>query len=109
MDFFTRTITSKKVEEKGQSIYKLGKIFMFIGVIGFALVVLSLLIAMMVVGADDAFELLIFDIADRFAFMYPIMIISYLGILLGLIGVGLYFCGINLFALGRIVNNTEKE
>ena len=105
----TRPITSEKLEDKGQSFYKLGKIFCFCGLCGFALLLLSVLITLIVGGGDWVVDLLIFDIDDDFAFMYAIIPVAYLGVCLGLIGIPLYFSGLNIFALGRIAHNTEKE
>ena len=102
-------LTSEKVEKKAQTFYKVGKLGMLCGLIAMVLLILSVLITLMIGRPSWVEDLLILDIDDDFFFMYPIMILSYLGILFGAVGVGLYFYGINLFALGRIAHNTEKD
>ena len=89
--------------------YKLGKLFSFGGLCGLGLFILSILITLMVGGGSYVESLLSFDISEEFAFMYLIMPLSYLGIVLGAIGVPMYFNGLSIFALGRIAHNTEKE
>ena len=78
MEFLTRPITSAKLEEKGQALYKLGKIFCFCGLCGLALLLLSVLITLMVGGGDWVVYLMSFDIDDDFAFMYVIMPVAYI-------------------------------
>ena len=112
MSFFTillSPMTSEKLENKGQFFYKAGKLGLFCGLAGLVLLILSILGTLIVVGPYWVVDLLAFKIASKFAFMYPIMVVSYLAIIYGAISIGLYFYGINLFALGRIAHNTEKE
>ena len=109
MEFLTRPITSERLEEKGQSLYKLGKIFSFVGVIGFAVLLLSVLITLIFFGGSGVAYLLSFEVGSEFAIMYLILPLSYIGILLGIIGIPMYFNGLSIFALGRIAHNTEKE
>ena len=112
MSFFTKLLspmTSEKLENKGQFFYKAGKLGMFCGLAGLGLLILSILGTLIIEGPSWVVYLLTFDISGEFAFMYPIMVVSYLSIIYGAIGIGLYFYGINLFALGRIAHNTEKE
>jgi hypothetical protein len=108
MSFLTRPITSDRLEAKGQSLYKTGKIFTFIGICGFSLFALILIIAALLYGSSGILYVLSFDLYD-FEFVIPLLIISYISILLGIIGVPMYFSGLNIFALGRIAHNTEKE
>ena len=109
MNFLTRPITSERLEEKGQSLYKLGKVFSFCGLIGFCMFVLSILGALAVKGGSAILFLLEFNLGSGYEFMYLILPVSYIGILLGIIGIPMYFHGLNIFALGRIARNTEKE
>ena len=112
MSFFTKLLspmTSEKLENKGQFFYKAGKLGMFCGLAGLGLLILSILGTLIIGRPSWVVDLLTFGIRGEFAFMYLIMVISYLAIVYGAIGIGLYFYGINLFALGRIAHNTEKE
>ena len=102
-------MTSEKLESKGQFFYKAGKLGMFCGLAGLGLLILSILGTLTVGRPSWVVDLLTFSIHGDFAFMYPIMVVSYLAIIYGAIGIGMYFYGINLFALGRIAHNTEKE
>ena len=107
MEFLTRPITSEKLEEKGQSIYKTSKIFMFIGLCGLAFMLLICIICL-AMGGDfvDPITFSIYD--DDFAWVYFFVVIAYLAILLGIASVPMYFSGLNIYALGRIAHNTEK-
>jgi hypothetical protein len=100
-------ITSEKLEEKGQKIYKFAKLGMFAGACSIALAVLIGLISLAVGG--DFIEPFIFEIDDEFAFAYPFVILDYIALLWGIVSVPMYFAGLNIFALGRIAHNTEKE
>ena len=102
-------ITPKKLERKGQSCYKAGKICLFIGLVGLILFVLSVTVTGIIGTPEWVSNQLALQIGEQFAFMYPIMILSYLGMLTGSVGCFLYFIGLILFALGRIAKNTEKE
>ena len=99
-------MTSEKLESKGQNLYILSKIFMFIGLCG---IVLALLIGVISIACDGEFvSPFIFDMDDDFAFAYPFVVINYLAFLLGLAGIPMYFASLNIYALGRIAHNTEK-
>ena len=94
MELFSNLLspmTSEKLENKGQIFYKVGKLGMLWGLVGFTLFVLSIIGTLIVGGPGYLLGLLAFRISSSFAFMYPIMILAYLGIVFGLIGVGLYF------------------
>ena len=107
MEFLTRPITSKKLEQKGQSISILSKFGMFAGVCAIALMVIIGLIS--VATGADFFSPFIFDIHRSYAFAYPFVIMDYLALVWGLASVPMYFAGLNIFALGRIAHNTEKN
>ena len=106
---FFSPMTSEKLEKKGQAFYLGGKVLMLIGIIGLGMLLLSMIITMMLFGPEGIALLFLFEFGSGFEFMYLIMPLSYIGILLGIAGIGLYFFGINLYALGRIAHNTEKE
>ena len=107
MEFLTRPITSEKLEQKGQSIYKLSKLGMFAGVCAIALMVIIGLIS--VATGAEFISPFIFDIASSYAFAYPFVIVDYLALIWGLASIPMYFAGLNIFALGRIAHNTEKN
>ena len=107
---FKKDLTAAEVERKGQKGYKLGKIFMLVGLCGFVLLLLIVGIGeVMDPGANDGIEALFFDVPNDLSFVLPLIALAYIGVLLGIIGIGLYNIGINRFALGRIAVNTEKE
>ena len=107
MNLLKTTLTSSKLEEIGQTLYLLGKSTMLCGVIGIALTVLMGIVSL-ATGASF-FDPMIFNIASSYAFAYPFVIIAYLAIACGIIGVPLYLSGLQLFGLGRIAVNTEKK
>ena len=109
MNFLTRPITSERLENKGQSLYKLGKIFSFFGIIGFAVLLLSVLVGLIIEGGDGALYVLSLDYDSEYVFLYLLVPLSYIGILLGIVGIPMYFNGLTVFALGRIAHNTEKQ
>ena len=112
MEFLTRPITSERLEEKGQSLYKLGKIFSFVGLCGFGLIILIGIIATIIAPSEGFVNVITLNMSRlgrSYAFCIPIIIISYIGILLGMIGIPMYFNGLSIFVLGRIAHNTEKE
>jgi hypothetical protein len=109
MDFLNTPITSDRLEAKGQALYLRGKRFMFIGACGFALLVLISIVAVLLEGVDGVAYLFTFDVDEDYMFAILLMLASYIGIILGFIGIPMYFSGLNIFALGRIAHNTEKE
>lgn len=118
MDFFyklTDPITSEKLERKGQKLYKLGKVFMFAGVCGLGLLLLISLFVIVVAGPYACFNalfnyVLVLNAGEGAYVLVNILVfVSYLGLLLGIVGIPMYTSGLKFFALGRIANNTEKE
>jgi hypothetical protein len=68
MEFLTRPITSEKLEQKGQSIYKFAKLGMFFGVCS---IVLALIIGMLSIALGaDFISPFIFDVYEEYAFAY---------------------------------------
>lgn len=107
MNLLKTTLTSSKLEAKGQTFYLVGKFGMLCGVGGIALTVLIGIISL-ATGAGF-FTPMIFNISSSYAFAYPFVIIAYLALAFGIFGVPFYFYGLQLFGLGRIAVNTEKE
>lgn len=107
MDFLTRPITAEKLEEKGQSIYKLSKILLFVGVCGFAFLMFICLICVSLGG--DFIDPIVFSIYYSYAWAYLFVVIADLAILLGIAAIPMYFSGLNIYALGRIAHNTEEK
>ena len=103
-----KDMTSKRVEEIGQSFIKAGRYCMTIGLYSLGLFLLILLIAAVVNGATGILYALAFDF-DGYEIGIPFMGLSYMGMMFGILGVPMYFIGLNIFALGRIAHNTEKE
>lgn len=101
-------MTSEKVESKGQTLIKAGRLCMLIGLCALGLFFLILIIAAMINGGTGIVYALAFDF-DGYEFGIPFMILSYLGMLIGICGLPLYVSGLNLFTLARIAVNTEKR
>ena len=81
---------------------------MFIGVCGVGLMLLICIICLAMGG--DFVDPVIFSIRkSKYAWAYLFVGIAYLAILLGIAGVPMYFGGLNIYALGRIAHNTEKQ
>ena len=111
---FTNELISSDVEHYGQGCYKTGKRFMFFGACGLIILILISLIVITTYSSYTLFNYVLLlntlsgsDLLDFF--VNALVLLSYIGIFLGIIGIPIYFYGINLFALGRIAHNTEKE
>ena len=102
-------ITSEKVEQKGQTIYKVGKIGILCGLLGLGLIILFVLGTVLIFGSEYVGRTLALNFDPSVAFLIPIMLCAYLGIVFGVASIFLYFYGMQLFALGRIAHNTEKN
>lgn len=108
--FLSHTLTSSDVEKKGQKLYKLGKLFMLIGLVGFSLMLFTALLNLIFDGdADALLGPFIFKLRRQISFAYLFVALGYLGTLLGIVGIFFYNVGINRFALGHIAVNTEKN
>lgn len=101
-------LTSEKVEKKGQVFYQRGKLFMLIGFYGFSLLALICVIALLAYDVEGLLLVLALRPYD-YEFLIPIIVLCYIAIGLGDIGIFLYFRGIHFFALGRIAVNTEQS
>ena len=100
-------MTSEKVESKGQALIKVGKLCMITGLFATALFFLILLVAAVINGGTGILYALAFDF-DGYEFGIPFMVLSYIGMVLGILGLPIYISGLNLFTLARIAVNTEK-
>ena len=112
-EILNRDITSFDIQRKGIRSHKLGKWFMAIGLFGISLL---LLISIVVVILYDSYALIYvlgFEVDSGAAFVdfvvCILLIVSYIAISFGIVGVPLYFYGINTFALGRIAVNSERK
>ena len=95
--------------EKGQRFYKLGAILCKVLIGSVALLVATLLIAVMIEGGSAFIMCLTFRVAKIYAFVKVLVGVSYLGILVGAVGPKLYFNGLHLLGLGQIAKNTDKQ
>lgn len=82
---------------------------MIIGLFAVGLFFLILIIAGTIGGSSYIFDALTFNFDGRYAFVLPLMVLSYFGILIGILGLPIYISGLNLFTLARIAVNTEKD
>ena len=110
----TRELSPALIEEKGQKSYKLGKLFIFIGICALALLLLISLIVALFYSPYELFcYVLVFNTMSGVKILdwlvNTLVFVSYAGISLGCVGVPFYFYGINLYALGKIASNTEKK
>ena len=100
-------MTPKKVELQGEKLYKTGKIFMFIGLFSLAFLILVTLISL-AISPRYFYYIFLLD-ASGYEILYPLILGSYIGVPLGILGIVLYLYGMQLFALGRIAGNTEQK
>ena len=63
----------------------------------------------MIFGGEYIGHTLALNFDSSVAFLMPLMLCAYLGIVFGVVSIFLYFYGMQLFALGRIAYNTEKN
>ena len=97
----------KKVSElllcQGTGFYRLGRItikwFLTIG-LG--------IIALIMLFAGD-YRLGYLALNGHYAIVNILMVLGYLGTLIGLIGVSFYFIGLHYMGLGQIAKNTEEK
>lgn len=113
MNFFKKFVvgknmTSTDVERIGQNLTKSGKYLMVIGLYSSGLFLLILLIAALINGPTGISYALAFNF-DGYEIGIPFMGLSYMGMTCGILGIPMYFGGLNIFVLGRIAHNTEKE
>ena len=114
MNFFKifdvdKNMTSTDVERIGQNLTKAGKYLMVTGLYSSGLIFLTLLIAILINGPTGISHALAFNF-DRYETIGRVFMgLSYMGMTCGILGILVYFSGLNIFALGRIAHNTEKE
>lgn len=103
-----KNMTSKEVEAKGQSLIKVGRLCMVIGLCALLLFLLILVVAGLINGSKGVTYALAFNFRG-YEFGIPFMALSYFGMLIGICGLPLYISGLNLFTLARIAVNTENK
>jgi len=103
-----KNMTSQKVEKKAQTIIKVGRIFMLIGLICLILFLFILFLALVLEGKYGLMSALVLDFRG-YEFGIIFMLLAYLGTAVGICGLPMYMYGIQLFTLARIAVNTEKE
>lgn len=100
------TNVSDFVLNKGKSFYSKGKFMMkWLLLGGLALMVLIMLISQIGWGYWGQDYLII---SGTYGFVNFLMVIAYLGILIGLIGIPFYFIGLHYMGLGQIAKNTDN-
>lgn len=96
---------SELLLNKGNSLYSEGKMLIKIFLISLAVFALILLITLMGWGADSI--LLSLTVTTGYGFVNFLIVVAYLGILVGAVGFPLYFYGLHYMGLGQIAKNTE--
>ena len=99
--------TAKTVLASGQIFYRISRPLLIIGMIGFCLLLFSLGIGYMM--EDDAYRMLILDVADKYEFVILIVIACYIAIFLGVLGWFCCWAGLHLMGLGQIAINTIPQ
>lgn len=102
------TINPTKVVEHGEKLYKLSKIFIFIGACAVALAVFMSLIGLMLEGGYF-YLMFVFDVTSDYTFVIPLVILVYLGIIIGFTGIPMYYSSLQIYSLGKIAQNTENK
>ena len=102
-------LTAKELEYKGEKLHGISKMCLFAAIIAIGLLILSVIGTTIIAGADEVVYLLSFEISDYYFFMYPIVAIIYIGLLMGMFGIPLYFYSLILFGIGKIAVNTEEK
>ena len=92
---------SELLLRRGTSFYKFGRI-----AIKFFLTIGAGLLAFIMMFADG-YQLAYLAISGYYEFVNFLMVLAYLGILVGMIGMFLYFWGLHYLGLGQISKNTE--
>ena len=97
---------SELVLKKGEKFYKVGRILVKVLGISAAIFVLILLIA--ILGWGMRIIPYVLGVNVDYDFVNMLIGLSYLGILVGLIGVPFYFLGLHYMGLGQIAKNTDN-
>ena len=100
---------SQLVLSKGELFCDWGKKLTKVWIAAWSLLVIVILITLLIEDAMSIPIVLTFAVVDDYAFTVPIVLISYLGIILGTFGPVLYISGLHLIGLGQIAMNTDKE
>lgn len=94
------------VLKKGEKFYRLGRTL--VKVLGISLAVFLLILLIAILGWGSIVIPYVFLVNVDYAFVNFLIGLSYLGIVVGLIGVPFYFWGLHYMGLGQIAKNTEK-
>lgn len=100
------TNVSELLLQKGNSFYEKGKTLIKIFLISLAVFALILLITLIGWGASSI--LLSLTVTTIYGFVNFLIVVAYLGILIGLIGIPFYFLGLHYMGLGQIAKNTDN-
>ena len=76
--------------------------------ISVALAVFMSLIGLIIEG-DSFYFMFIFAAHSSYSFTIPLVIIVYLGIILGCVGIPMYYASLQIYSLRKITENTEKK
>ncbi len=95
------------VLEKGEKFYRLGGNLIKVLWIDLAIFLSILLIAILGWGIEAAPYVLSAHV--EYGFVNILVVLTYLGVLVGLVGVPFYFWGLHYMVLGQIAKNTENK
>lgn len=102
-------LTEETVIRKGANMRKWGIRISLIGLIGIALLVLTIIIGAMMFGGEGVVMILAFQCKRGYAFVNIFTVLGYLGILAQPVAAGLYLNGLQLWTLGRIADSANVE
>lgn len=98
---------SKTLLEKGAKFYKVGGVLIKVLLASLALFALIMIIG--IIGWGTGSCLYILTVYTRYTFVDILIVISYLGIVAGLVGLPFFFFGLHYMGLGQIAINTEPK
>ena len=105
---FNKELIPNTIVEKGEKLYKTSRKLMFIGVCAIALAVLMSIIGLMISGGYF-YLMFIFAAGSPYEFTIPLVMAVYLGIILGCVGIPMYYSSLQIYSLGKIAENTSKK
>jgi len=104
-----KELTSNFVEAKGKSYFQFGKTATKIGFYGICVLLLHCLVTLLAWEFDFSEVVALLGFNVSYSFEYVLLVLEYLSIVIGAIGLWWYHYGLQIYALGRITVNTEKE